>query len=369
MVADVTNLEQLERFHRDAADQFRPTADLLPVLIWTAGTDKLCTWFNKTWLSFVGRTMEHELGNGWADNVHPEDFDRCLETYVASFDARMPFRMEYRLKRYDDEYHWVLDEGRPLYHDDGAFAGYLGCCLLITEQKEALQRERRVAETLQSAFLPPFLPNVDGIEFQAFYRPAERDAKVGGDWYDAFVLADGRVALSIGDIFGHGLEAAGEMIRLRETLRAVAGFVKDDPGAIMQSADRAFQAHHPGAIASAVFAVYDPSTRLLRTANAGHPQPAIVRAGTATTLPAGDVLLGVSPDSGFGVHETQLESGDSLVLYTDGLIEADRDAIAGERCLMQKLVDGPLDVVDLVASLTATGQQDDVAVLVFSIIS
>jgi PAS domain S-box-containing protein len=374
----------------EAAEQFRPTADNLPVLMWIADTDKLCTWFNTTWLNFVGRTMEQELGNGWAEGVHAEDFERALETYVTSFDARQPFRMEYRLRRYDGEYHWLLDEGRPLYTENGDFAGYIGCCLVVSEQKrteeklsvlndslvqaneqlaQSLTRERRIAHTLQSAFLPPFLPKVGGIEFQAVYRPAESDAQVGGDWYDAFLLGDGRIALSIGDIFGHGLEAAGEMIRLRETLRALAGFINEDPAAILQSADRAFQASHPGAIASAVFAIYDPSTRRLRTANAGHPQPALVHNGKATQLPPGDVLLGVSPDSAFRVHETQLEPGDSFVLYTDGLVESERDLFAGEQRLLQRLSDGPIDAEDLVKKLTAKGQQDDVAVLVFSLIA
>jgi PAS domain S-box-containing protein len=129
-------------------------ADAAPVLIWTSGLDKLCTWFNKPWLDFTGRTMEQELGNGWAENVHPDDFDRCLRTYSDAFDARRPFSMEYRLKRHDEEYRWLLDNGMPLLGARGEFTGYIGSCTDITNHKEAeeLMRQRvREQETRAAA--------------------------------------------------------------------------------------------------------------------------------------------------------------------------------------------------------------------------
>lgn len=360
----------------DPVERFRPTADHLPVLIWISGTDKLCTWFNRTWLAFVGRSMEQELGNGWAENVHPDDFDRCLEIYVTSFDARKEFRMEYRLRRHDGEYRWILDEGRPVWDDRGTFAGYIGCCLDITDQRQAnadlarsLERERRITHALQAAFLPPFLPKVEGTEIQACYRPAEHDAQLGGDWYDVFVLRDGRVAISIGDVFGHGLEAASAMVRLRETLRAVTGFTDDDPALILQLADHAFQASHPGGIASAVFAIYDPETRRLTAANAGHPPPVLVRDRVATMLATNDAPLGVIEGSRFSSNTIVLEPGDALVLYTDGLVEVERDLVDGERKLLAALSARPIDAEELVSRLTADKHRDDVAVLIFSLVA
>jgi PAS domain S-box-containing protein len=137
--ADWIERTQAEQAVRESEERFRLTADAAPVLIWMTGTDKLCTWFNKPWLDFVGRPMEQELGNGWAENIHADDYDSCLKTYTAAFDARQPFSMEYRLKRHDGEYRWLLDHGVPLYVSDGRFAGYIGSCIDITDRRQAEQ--------------------------------------------------------------------------------------------------------------------------------------------------------------------------------------------------------------------------------------
>ena len=118
---------------------FRELADNAPVMIWRSGVDKLCDWFNKPWLDFVGRTMEQEQGYGWADGVHLEDFDRCVDIYVKAFDAREDFSMTYRLRRHDGAYRWVLDNGSP-FQRNGQFAGYFGSCIDVTEQREAHDR-------------------------------------------------------------------------------------------------------------------------------------------------------------------------------------------------------------------------------------
>ena len=142
---DITERKTADEALRESEERFRTMADTAPVMIWMAGTDKLCTFLNKGWLDFTGRTLEQELGNGWVEGVHPEDFDRCLEDYANSFNARQEFTMEYRLRRCDGEYCWVLDHGVPRFESDGKFVGYIGTAIDITESKraeKALEKER-----------------------------------------------------------------------------------------------------------------------------------------------------------------------------------------------------------------------------------
>lgn len=121
----------------ESEKRFRLVANSAPVMIWLSGPDKLCTYFNQQWLDFTGRPMEAELGDGWSEGVHPADIKKCLDTYVATFDRREPFTMEYRLQRKAGDYRWVLDNGVPRFNADGSFAGYIGSCLDVTERKQA----------------------------------------------------------------------------------------------------------------------------------------------------------------------------------------------------------------------------------------
>ena len=148
-ILDITERKRAEATLRESEERFRNMADTAPVMIWVSGPDKRCTFFDKIWLEFTGRTMEQELGSGWAEGVHPDDVDRCIATYSASFDVRRSFQMEYRVRRADGEYRWVLDDGVPRFAPDGAFAGYIGSCIDITEVKLA-QEAALVSQRLES---------------------------------------------------------------------------------------------------------------------------------------------------------------------------------------------------------------------------
>ena len=121
----------------ESETRFRTMADHAPVLLWMAGTDGLCDFFNQRWLEFTGKTLEQEVGSGWAGGVHPEDFQRCMSIYLDAFVARRSFSMEYRLRRHDGAYRWVFDQGAPRFEQDGRFAGFIGSCTDVTEQRLA----------------------------------------------------------------------------------------------------------------------------------------------------------------------------------------------------------------------------------------
>jgi PAS domain S-box-containing protein len=146
-----------ETERRESESRFRIVADAAPVLIWMAGVDKLCTFFNKPWLEFTGRSLEQEMGNGWAESVHPDDLQRCLKTYTEAFDARKAFVMQYRLRRKDGEYRWVSDQGVARHNARGSFVGYIGSCVDVTElirKEEALREfEERVLLAAEAAHL------------------------------------------------------------------------------------------------------------------------------------------------------------------------------------------------------------------------
>jgi PAS domain S-box-containing protein len=147
---DISARKRADEALRQSEERFRLMADRAPVMIWVSGTDRLCTWFNQPWLDFVGRALEQELGNGWSENVHPGDFDQCHQTYAAAFDARQSFTMEYRLKRHDGEYRWVLDSGIPLYGAGGEFTGYIGSCVDITDRKRDEEKLRQLTADLRA---------------------------------------------------------------------------------------------------------------------------------------------------------------------------------------------------------------------------
>jgi len=150
VLVDIDELKQGEAALRESEARFRIMADTAPVMIWMSGLDRRCTYFNRPWLEFRGRSLKEELGDGWVEGLHPDDRVRCLGTYVIAFDARRPFEMEYRLCRHDGEYRWILDIGRPRM-TPGGFEGYIGSCIDITERKRVEGALRASEERLSLA--------------------------------------------------------------------------------------------------------------------------------------------------------------------------------------------------------------------------
>jgi two-component system, chemotaxis family, CheB/CheR fusion protein len=141
-IIDISEMKGLEEERDSSRELLAHVADNSPSLKWMSDTTGECIWFNRTWLNFTGRSMEEEVGTGWTEGVHPEDFDQCLETYRNAFDRKVEFSMEYRLRHNDGTYRWILDKGTPRYSDDGTFLGYIGSCLDITDRKRMEEQLR-----------------------------------------------------------------------------------------------------------------------------------------------------------------------------------------------------------------------------------
>ena len=151
---DITAHKQAEELLRESEQNYRTLANSGRALVWLSGPDTHCYYFNSVWLAFTGRTLEQEAGNGWTEGVHPDDFQLCLDTYLDAFEKREAFSMVYRLRRYDGEYRWLIDDGCPRYDTRGEFIGYIGHCLDITERKqmeEELARSKDAAEAANRA--------------------------------------------------------------------------------------------------------------------------------------------------------------------------------------------------------------------------
>ena len=149
VVRDITQRKRLENEIMRSRDFYLTLLEDFPALIWRAGADGRHDYFNRTWLNYTGRTLEQELGDGWTEDVHPDDLHQCLQTYHTAFGARQPFIVDYRLRRHDGVYRWQQDHGGPLYDVDGVFAGYLGSCYDVEDQKNAEDEIRKLNAQLQ----------------------------------------------------------------------------------------------------------------------------------------------------------------------------------------------------------------------------
>jgi serine phosphatase RsbU (regulator of sigma subunit)/anti-sigma regulatory factor (Ser/Thr protein kinase) len=230
------------------------------------------------------------------------------------------------------------------------------------------RQERRVAQRFQRAALPRSLPQVPGLVFGAFYRPGMDEAQVGGDWYDALQLSDGRVLFSIGDVCGSGLDAAVSMASVRQVFRGAA-HVNPNPVLLLDAAHRTLTLEYPETLVTAFVAVFDPISAILTYASAGHPRPLLrTPDGEIHELRSEGAPLGLPFHLERSLEFIAMPIGSLLVLYTDGLTEATRDAIAGEQAIRDAIRDetirnAPNIALAIHGSVIADVSPDDVAVL------
>ncbi len=237
---------------------------------------------------------------------------------------------------------------------------------------ELYERERRVAESFQQAALPAELPDVAGFRFDAIYEAGRAEALIGGDWYDAFRLVDGRIVISIGDVAGSGLRAAVTMSNVRQAIRGVAQ-VHADPALMLEAADRTLRAETPDRFVTAFVGVIDGVARTFSYASAGHPAP-LVRGGDGAfvELIGGGLPLGLREDVRGGGELLVLPDEAFLVFYTDGLIESTHDVDEGERRLRAAVADSAVigsenPALAIHDAVLVEGSRDDVAILTVAV--
>ncbi len=232
------------------------------------------------------------------------------------------------------------------------------------------ERERRIAVELQAASLPAALPRVPGLDLDADYRPGSDEATIGGDWYDAFVLDDGRVAITVGDVLGHGLHAAVTMTKLRQAMQSAA-MVDPDPNVMLDVADKTLRLVDRDGYATALAAIYDGTAQTITFASAGHAGPAVRTAdGRVEDFHSEGQMLGLRPGGEGATNVVPAVPGVVMVFYTDGLTEATRDTDEGQRRLHEALgrddvAHGERPARTIVQQVLGTTQaSDDIAVLV-----
>ena len=372
---DIHERRTMEEALRESEASFRELADTAPAMIWTTDEDGLVTFVNEGWLRFTGTTLEEELGESWNLGVHLEDAPLTLSTWKEALAERVPWEREYRLHHRSGEYRWISDRGVPRY-EGGRFVGYVGTAIDIHERKtmegrllEVYKQEHQIAETLQRSLLPERLPPIEGVEMAARYLPGTRGAAIGGDWYDVLERPDGRVALVVGDVAGHGLRAAASMGQLRNAFRAY-GMVEASPAEVVARINRLVMSGVEQVMATVLYLVLDRETGEVAFSAAGHPPPLIIGPDGPRFLEGGrSVPIGAADPAVFREETAVIEPGSALLLYTDGLVER-RDIPLDERLRQLAAAVGPADdqlttlcerVLDSVLGEGELG--DDVAIL------
>jgi PAS domain S-box-containing protein len=376
--------EELEAFSSETETRYRTLVEQIPAITYVqeppgSSSPKAVTYVSPQYETILGYPPELNMidKEHWLTTIHPEDRERVLAENARTDETGEPFKVEYRVIARDGRVVWLRDEASLVRDEEGHPLYWLGVQYDVTEQKqEAQERERieqelRVAHLIQQTLLPKTLPELPGYDVATYYQPAR---EVGGDFYDFLELKDGRLGLVVGDVTGHGVPAALMMANTQSVLRAVAQRGGSEPGRILAEVNEVLLAHMPPNMFVTCFCgILDPESGRFSYANAGQNLPYCHQEGMATELRATGMPLGLMPAMSYEEKEITLNSGASVLLYSDGLVEAhnpQREMFGTPR--MERLVGAHPGGATLIDSLLAeleqfTGdeweQEDDITLL------
>jgi PAS domain S-box-containing protein len=321
-----------------AIEELQIFTEALPCIVWIADAGGKVEWYNQDFCRYTGLALQGAIGWGWMPSVHHDDQQSIRQEWLHSFAAGIALDSVIRLRSVEGVYRWFSVRSRPFYGANGAIAKWFGTFTDIHDRQTTIEANTHIVNALMEGYLSKEFPSVKGLEFDALYRAANIMEKLGGDWYDAFELPDGRVGFSLGDVCGHGVDAAVKMGEAKEAIFVAACLDDPAPESVLRRTNNVlFLNHRHVAITTALYGIVDTARHTVTYASAGHHPPILVQPyRDAVILPNHGFPLGIEEHMPprIKTHEFTYEPGSMMVLYTDGLIEFSHDIFDGEARLL-----------------------------------
>ena len=371
---------------KNGRGSFHPLEDS-SYMVWTYNAAGELNYVNRMVIAYSGLSDDALFSSTslWMhllDAAEAADFHASLQ---AAMENGKSFRREAQFlsaASQSHDRHWHVVNVDPNRGEGGRIESWSGIAVSIDDRiraeialdvrEEQYQQELSRSTAFQRAVLPPRLPSVPGLTFDAIYEPGLSNENVGGDWYDAVRLLDGRVLLTIGDVSGSGLHAAVVMGVVRQIMRGIAQ-LHAEPALMLDASDRALRQEYPEVLVTAWVGILDLVSQTLTYASAGHPSPLLLEVdGSVSDLDHLTLPIGLRQGHQGHASTIPLESGNAIWLYTDGLIESKHDIIEGTRLLEETALDPRMRTVAGPAAMIRhlvipDGSPDDVAILVVKI--
>jgi len=368
---------------------FKSTLDAIPYPAWTCNAFGAVDYVNAAGTEYTGLVpaQSGQQRTIWADVIAADQYETFADQLQSAMRTSTAFHRDVRISRGRtvDGYRWYSISICPIFAADGIVQSWIGIAVEVDDRKRAeraeaalydckqqYEQEQSRSTLFQDAVLPAHLPEVPGLSFDAIYEPGLSDAQMGGDWYDAVRLLDGRVMLTVGDVAGSGLNAAVIMGVVRQIMRGIAQ-LHAEPALMLDAADRAMRLEYPDTLVTTWVGILDLVSQTLTYASAGHPPPLLVdMRGGIHDLDHLTLPIGLRQGHQGHASTIPISDGSALWLYTDGLIEASHNIIDGTQRLHEAALHLGATAMEHPATaiknfVIPQGSQDDVAILVVKI--